>query len=147
MNFLSLLVLYGGQSVFGIRRFYVQFGATVIGICIMLAISLIDYDAIISRFALPMFIVSVIMLASLMVIGTDNGSGNRSWIHIPIINLDMQPSEFVKILFICTFSKHIDRVKSNINKLTTCFSLTSRRDIVGCVLLSRTSGRRLSLWR
>ena len=36
MNFLSLLVLYGGQSVFGIRRFYVQFGATVIGICIML---------------------------------------------------------------------------------------------------------------
>ena len=100
MNFLSLLVLYGGQSVFGIRRFYVQFGATVIGICIMLAISLIDYDAIISRFALPMFIVSVIMLASLMVIGTDNGSGNRSWIHIPIINLDMQPSEFVNILFI-----------------------------------------------
>lgn len=51
MNFLSLLVLYGGQSVFGVRRFYVQFGATVIGICVMLAISLIDYDAIIS--ALP----------------------------------------------------------------------------------------------
>lgn len=144
MNFLSLLVLYGGQSVFGVRRFYVQFGATVIGICVMLAISLIDYDAIISRFALPMFIISVIMLASLMVIGTDNGSGNRSWIHIPIINLDMQPSEFVKILFICTFSKHIDRVKSNINKLTNVLQLALHAGIiVGCVLLSKDLGSAL----
>lgn len=70
--------------------------------------------------------------------------GNKSWINIPGINLDVQPSEFVKIIFICTFAKHIDRVKADINKITNVLQLAVHALIIfGCVMLSGDLGSAL----
>ena len=147
MTALSILVLIGAQgatSLFTMKRVYVQGGAAIIGIVIMIAVSLIDYDAIISKYALWMFIGSVFMLLLVLVIGSDNDHGNKSWINIPVIGIDAQPSEFVKIIFICTFAKHIDLHKNEINKITNVLKLTLHAlIIIGCVLLSGDLGSAL----
>jgi rod shape determining protein RodA len=84
------------------------------------------------------------MLLAVLVIGSDNGHGNKSWINIPGIGIDVQPSEFVKIIFICTFAKHIDLHKNDINKITNVLKLALHAlIIVGCVLLSGDLGSAL----
>lgn len=144
MSVMSVLILWGCSDIIGSRRMIVQGIAAILGATIMVSISLIDYDAIISRFSLHMFVISVVLLLSVLVLGDDNDMGNRSWIQIPIINLDVQPSEFVKIIFICTFAKHIDRLKSNINKITSVLKLALHAGIiVGCVMLSGDLGSAL----
>ena len=146
MSALGLLILWGGSADFsnGSRKLLIQFGATVIGVIVMVSISLIDYDAIISRFWVWMLGISVVLLLSVLVIGVDNGSGNKSWIHIPVVNLDLQPSEFVKIFFICTFAKHIDLCKKDINKLSNVIGLAIHAGIIfGCVMLSGDLGSAL----
>ena len=147
MTLLSVLILIGANGstqFFNARRIYIQSGAAIIGLLVMIAISLIDYDAIISRYAFWMFAVSVVLLLSVLVIGSDNGHGNKSWINLPGINIDMQPSEFVKILFICTFAKHIDLNKSDINSIKNVLKLfIHAMIIVGCVMLSGDLGSAL----
>lgn len=147
MTFLSVLILFGAEGAtrfFTLKRVCVQAGAACLGIIIMVAISLIDYDAIISKYAVWMFAVSVLMLLSVLVLGTDNDHGNKSWINIPGIGIDVQPSEFVKIIFICTFAKHIDIHKKEINKFTNVLKLlVHAMIIVGCVMLSGDLGSAL----
>ena len=147
MTALSILILIGSNGAtqyFNERRIYIQAGAAVIGIFIMVAISLIDYDSIISRYAFWMFGISIALLLSVLVIGSDNGHGNKSWINLPGINIDMQPSEFVKIIFICTFAKHIDLHKDDINNIKNVLKLFAHAlIIVGCVMLSGDLGSAL----
>jgi len=68
-------------------------------------------------------------------------TANKSWLRIPIVNVAIQPSEFVKIAFVCTFSKHIDTVKDRINKPKTLLGLLLHAGIiVGLILLSGDLG-------
>ena len=147
MTLLSILILIGAEdpdTLFTMKRVYVQGGAALIGIVIMISISLVDYDALINKYALWMFIGSVALLLIVLVIGSDNDHGNKSWINIKAIGIDVQPSEFVKIIFICTFAKHIDLHKDNINKITNVLKLALHAlIIIGCVLLSGDLGSAL----
>ena len=147
MTMLSILILIGAEdpsTLFTMKRVYVQGGAALVGIIIMIAISLIDYDALINKYAFWMFIASVVLLLLVLVIGSDNGHGNKSWINIKFIGIDIQPSEFVKIIFICTFAKHIDIHKNEINKIANVLKLALHAlIIIGCVLLSGDLGSAL----
>lgn len=147
MTALSVLILFGAEGstrFFTMKRVYVQAGAAILGLIIMTAISLIDYDTVISKYSVWMFGISVLLLLSVLVLGTDNDHGNKSWINIPGIGIDVQPSEFVKIIFICTFAKHIDLHKGEINKFTNVLKLMAHAMIiVGCVMLSGDLGSAL----
>ena len=60
------------------------------------------------------FIVSVAALVAVLIFGTGlKETGGQSWIKIG--NISFQPSEFVKIAFIITFSAHLTKVRDNIN--------------------------------
>lgn len=144
MSVLSVMILWGCSELVGSRRMIVQGAAAFLGLIVMVSVSLVDYDAILSRFSIHLFIISVVLLLSVLVFGTSNDMGNKSWIHIPVINLDVQPSEFVKIIFICTFAKHIDRVKADINKINNVLQLAVHALIIfGCVMLSGDLGSAL----
>ena len=68
-------------------------------------------------------------------------TANKSWLRIPIVGIAVQPSEFVKIAFLCTFSKHIDMVKERINRPLILLGLLLHAGaIVGLILLSGDLG-------
>lgn len=96
------------------RLMLVQTIAIAIGIVCMIVLSLIDYH-LIARFWKIIAVVAVLLLIATLVIGSGRDNVNeKSWIKFG--SLSVQPSEFVKIAFILTFSKHIEWVKDEINK-------------------------------
>mgnify|MGYP003310267928 CR=1 FL=1 len=86
---------FGGSS----RYMLVQLGATVIGIIAYILISSIDAD-VYSEHRGVLTVMAVGLLLLLIPFGTDNNTGNKSWIPLPVINIHVQPAEICKILYI-----------------------------------------------
>ena len=86
---------FGGSS----RYMLVQFGATIIGVIAYIIISSIDAD-IYSEHRGVFTIMAIGLILLLIPFGTDNNTGNRSWIPLPVINIHVQPAEICKILYI-----------------------------------------------
>ena len=48
--------------------------------------------------------------------GQDNGSGNKSWLSVPFIGIDMQPAEICKIFFIIILAKTMSVNQNSLSK-------------------------------
>ena len=144
MTLLSILVLWGGRNVFkgGEQKVMVQCIAAGLGIIIMIAIASVDYDAICSKFELLFFAVSVAMIILVIVVNLGSSSEtNNNWIKIPGIPFNIQPAEFVKVFYIITFSRHVDRVRDNINSIKNVVKLALHAGvIIGLVMLTKDLG-------
>lgn len=142
MTTLSILTLSGDIQKFTLKRVVIQSVAALIGIGLMILISMFDYDTFIQKLVIPIFFVSVFLLILVKLIG--KGDGNTNWIEIPGLPVDIQPSEFVKIFFIITFSKHIDLVKNNINHIKNVAALALHAGvIIGLILITGDLGSAL----
>ncbi len=87
---------YDGDSFYFIKR---QLVFAAIGIIAMLIVSTIDYH-ILHRFAIPLMIVSFILLG--VVLALPSASGIRRWIRLP--GMQFQPSEIAKFAMILLFA-------------------------------------------
>ena len=144
MALLSILVLWGGSASFsgGSQKVMVQCVAALLGVVLMVVIASLDYDEICSRFEIAFFAVSVALLVLVLVvnIGSTNET-NHNWIKIPGIPFNIQPAEFVKITFIITFSRHVDRVRDEINKIKNVALLMLHAGIIiGLVMMTGDLG-------
>ena len=118
-----------------------QIAMTVVGAIALFIVANIDYRFFVDRFAIVMFLASVFLLAITLLFGSTGENmetANRSWINIPIVNIAIQPSEFVKIAFLCTFSKHIEIVGDKINRPKYLLGLMLHAAVI--VLLILLSG-------
>lgn len=144
LSVISLVTVYGAVDNFGMSKLKMQFAMTVLGVILTFVIANLDYHLIVDRLWLFMLIFSVGLLGLTLVAG-DTGAGmetnNKSWLTIPVIGIAIQPSEFVKITFICTFAKHLHTVRASINKLKTLLLLGAHALlIVGLILVSGDLG-------
>jgi len=78
------------------RYVIVQVVATLIGIVFYALFSSIDTDFF-SEHRRTMIFFCFALILLLVPFGTDNGSGNKSWIPIPVIGIHVQPAEVCKI--------------------------------------------------
>ncbi len=141
MSAMSIITLAGGRETFGWRCVIVQTAAVVLGLTAVVIISMLDYDAFISKLVVPIFIVSCLAIVAVLIFGSED-KGQKNWINFGF--LSVQPSEFVKILYIITFSKHIDRVKANINHPKNVLALMVHAGIIiGLLLLTKDLGTAL----
>ncbi len=81
------------------RYIYVQIGATLIGVVFYAIMSGIDTDFF-SEHRRALIVLSALLFLSLIPFGTDNNTGNRSWIDLPFLPVNIQPAEICKILYI-----------------------------------------------
>ena len=144
LSVISLVTVYGAVDNFGMSKLRMQFAMTVAGIIVTFIIANLDYHVIVDRLWLFMLIFSVGLLGLTLVAG-DTGAGmetaNKSWLTIPIVGIAIQPSEFVKITFICTFAKHLSTVQNTINRPKTLLLLGAHALlIVGLILVSGDLG-------
>ena len=89
----------------GGSQILVQCVAALLGIGGMLVFSTFDYETLIQKLHIPIFLLTSGMLAATLVIGTGEGS-NKSWIRFSFLPIGIQPSEFAKISFICRNCEH-----------------------------------------
>ena len=83
---------FGGST----RYIAVQIGATILGVLLYAVMSSIDTD-VFSEHRLLLVGISMVLLVPF---GTDNNTGNKSWIEIPFVHINIQPAEICKILYI-----------------------------------------------
>lgn len=100
------------------RYMLVQFGATIIGVIAYSIISSIDAD-IYSEHRGVLTVMAVGLILMLIPFGTDNNTGNRSWIPLPIINIHIQPAEFCKILYILIMASIMASHQNRISHVTS----------------------------
>lgn len=147
MSLMSLLIIFGAIDNFGKSKLVMQIAMTVLGFVLVFLISNMDYKYVIDKLYIVMFLFSVLILSVTLLFGISGANmetSNRSWLTIVSIGsfkISVQPSEFVKFAFICTFAKHISLVLDRINKLSTIIGLLIHAGvIIGLILLSGDLG-------
>ena len=86
---------FGGSM----RYIVIQMGATVLGVIFYAIMSSIDLESF-SEHRRWLVISNLLLILLLIPFGTDNNTGNRSWIPVPVIGIHIQPAEICKILYI-----------------------------------------------
>lgn len=145
MTMISVLTLFGLRNDFRFsgRMFLVQFLAACAGFVGMTVISLFDYDAIITKFWKALIVASVISLVLVLIFG-ESPQDDGQKLYIPIGPINVQVSEFVKMMFILSFSKHLDIVKEKINHPKSIAALLVHAGIIiGMMLLTGDLGTTL----
>ena len=144
LSAISLLTIFGAVDNFGRSKLIMQSAMVIVGTVGLFIFANFDYRFFVDRFVIFMFLGSALILALTLIFGItgDNmETANRSWLNIPFINIAIQPSEFVKLAFLCTFAKHLDTVKDTINHPKTLgFLLLHAGVIAGLILLSGDLG-------
>ena len=98
------------------RYLMVQIAAIGLGVLVYAFVSSVDIS-ILSENRRWLFVLNLIALGLLLSpFGTDNGTGNRSWLAFPFLPVDIQPAEFCKITFVIimasVMASHQDRISS-----------------------------------
>lgn len=140
LSLISILALFGGKEEFGTHALFMQIAMTALGVLLVILLASLDYENIVEKYSIPAYLGSVLLLTITLIFGFSIGS-NRSWIEIPFTGFSIQPSEFVKAVYIMTFAKHLSMVKDTINKPKTLLGLAAHAGIIiGLVLLSGDLG-------
>ena len=109
-----------------IRYIAFQLVAIGLGVLIYALISSIDMEFLQEHRNL-MVAFNVLLLMMLIPFGTDNNTGNRSWLDLPLIPMNIQPAEICKITYIVimasVMSSHQNRISHPISVFHMVFHL------------------------
>ena len=98
-----------------IRYIVMQLAAVLMGIVIYALISSVDLDYL-SEHRMALVVFNCVLLLMLIPFGTDNNTGNKSWLKFPLIPFNIQPAEICKITYVVimasVMSAHQNRVSS-----------------------------------
>lgn len=138
---MSLSTLGGGLGEmmdFSKSAYIVQIVSVILGIGMMIAITMIDYEEFIDKFGGIFYVGALLLLGVTLVFGIAAGS-NKSYLRFGPVGI--QASEFVKAAYIMTFSKHLASVKDKINNIKNLAGLALHAGlIIGLILISGDLG-------
>ena len=81
------------------KNVIIQLVATCLGVMLYAVISSIDLDFILEH-RVALFLFNMFLLFLLIPFGEDYESGNKSWLNIPLLPIDIQPAEICKITYV-----------------------------------------------
>ncbi len=118
--------------------------AVTLGIIVAFVISLIDYELIIKIWPVIAGVAFLLMVSLFFFgVGPDARSDAKTWLKITN-SFYLQPSEFVKLAFIVTFSVHIELISDKIDKVLNVLLLTAHAMVyAGLVALTGDIGSAL----
>lgn len=118
----------------------VQIVAFILGIIGVLIILLIDYKTFGDNYVL-IYAINIFLLVLVLVIGFST-KGTKGWIDLGPVNL--QPAEIVKLGYILTFAKYLEKKKDKLNTIIDVLpALLHLGAVVGLILLQPDFGTAL----
>ena len=116
----GLIVMASATSAekFGSNTKYIiiQLLAIALGVLMFAIVSSIDADTISeNRMLLTAFNIFILLL--LIPFGTDNNTGNKSWLKFPGIPIAIQPAEICKITYILIMASVMSSHQNDISKI------------------------------
>ncbi len=107
----SIAVLSAGT----IRQFTMQILGFLMGLVVALILSKVDYGVYKKLWPLAVIVGLVPVILTFFIGFAPDGTDDRAWLMLPG-NISFQPAEFLKIIFIITFSLHLAAVQEKLNK-------------------------------
>lgn len=98
------------------RYIIIQLVAIGLGVLMFALVSSIDVD-VISEHRAAMVVFNTILLLMLIPFGTDNNTGNRSWLDFPLLPVNIQPAEICKITYILIMASVMASHQNNISSI------------------------------
>ena len=110
-----------------LRQVFVQVAAIGLGVLVYILVSSFDIG-ILCEHRQWLTLLNMLVLGLLLTpFGTDNGSGNRSWLDFPFLPVQIQPAEFVKITFVLVLASvmasHQERVSHPVSVIHMVLTL------------------------
>ncbi len=106
ISLIGCMLIASQQRLDSVDFLKTQVIAVSVGVICAIGISVIDYNQI-GKFWYIIGGAGILLMVSVFFIGIRiNGTDDTGWIRLPF-GMTFQPSEFVKICFIVTFSKHL----------------------------------------
>ncbi|MBQ9168932.1 MAG: FtsW/RodA/SpoVE family cell cycle protein [Oscillospiraceae bacterium] len=141
-NAFGCLVIASTTNTMGaVRYVIIQIAAAAIGVCFYAIISSVDTEFF-SEHRSTLVIFNTILLLLLIPFGTDNGTGNRSWLDFPLLPVNIQPAEICKITYILIMASVMSSHQNRISHWKSVFHMVFHLILlVGLnVVLSRDAG-------
>ena len=123
MVYLAVVGMEAGGALSNPTKFViVQTFSMFIGIFAFVLFTIIDSDLLGEQWKL-LVVVNFLLLIALVVLGQDDGTGNKSWIRFA--GIGVQPSEIIKILYIIISAKQMTYLKEykDINSLMSVLQM------------------------
>ena len=98
------------------RYIAIQTVSIILGVIVYALVSSIDLDFLSEHRGL-MVAFNTLLLLMLIPFGTDNNSGNRSWLDIPLVPVMIQPAEICKITYILIMASVMAEHQNNVSSL------------------------------
>lgn len=117
------LVIASSTNYMGSTRFVLtQIVASLIGLVLFAIMSSVDAEFFAER-RTKMVIFNCLLLMLLIPFGTDNDSGNRSWLDFPFLPINIQPAEICKITFILIMASVMAANQNKISSFRSVFQM------------------------
>ena len=97
------------------RYIVVQLASIILGVIAYAVVSSIDIESMSERRNLLVGL-NLFLLMLLIPFGTDNNTGNRSWLDLPLMPMYIQPAEICKITYIIIMASVMNSHQNNITK-------------------------------
>ena len=97
-----------------LKYIIIQLSAVGLGVMMYALISSIDVE-LISEHRGAMVVFNTILLLMLLPFGTDNNTGNRSWLDFPLLPVMIQPAEICKITYVLIMASVMSSHQNNIS--------------------------------
>ena len=140
LTLVSLLVVYSSTGSLAYRLskstesyLFKQFGFIILGVLIIYFAHRVNYT-IYSRIALPLFIISVLLLIYTLFFGQTLNAGTR-WIKLPVINMTFQTSDLAKLSLFMYLSRQLSRRQAVIKDFKKGFLPIIAPVAIVCVLI------------
>ena len=118
----GMIVIASATRYSGSHRFLiVQGAALLLGIALYVAVSLLDIEILAEHREL-LLAFNVLFMSMLLVWGVEGNTGNRAWLDLPLLPVNIQPAEICKITFVIALAK---TMSNNRNKLSSVKSVAS----------------------
>ncbi len=138
----GLIMVYSASSYeamlkFGDSSYYLksQLRATIFGIVVMIVVERVDYH-IWQRFAIPAYIVSVILILLVLTPLGIEANGARRWLNL---GLSLQPAEVAKVGMIIFFATYVCKIGKSIRTWKGFFITIGLSIPVAVMILKITS--------
>ena len=123
LNVFGILMI--GSTTFQVgptRYLIIQPIAAALGVFMYVLMSSIDTEFF-SEHRYWLVVINTLLLLLLVPFGTDNGTGNKSWLDFPLLPIDIQPAEICKITYILIMASVMSSYQNRISSLRSVFTM------------------------
>ena len=123
LNIFGILMIASTTNQMGpVRYLIIQTIAATLGIMMYVLVSSIDTEFFSeNRYWLVVF--NTVLLLLLIPFGTDNDTGNKSWLDFPFLPIDIQPAEICKITYILIMASVMSSFQNRISSVRAVFMM------------------------